>query len=433
MLHAGYDDALIERLHDLSPVEAAQLLSKIGEEDRDLLVGRYGAGLHPETFFELDTPIRDQILPRLAPLQVAAILSELESDDALDLIVDLDPDFQKEVMRNLSARTRLALAEGLSFPEDSAGRLMQREFVAIPQFWTVGKTVDYLRAASEDLPDDFYDLFVVTPTYKVLGQIPLNRLIRARRAEKIDNLKREDIHTVPATMDQEAVAQLFKAENITSAPVVDEEERLIGVIMIDDIVDVIDEEAQEDLLKISGVEEDDLYRAVLATSTARSRWLFVNLFTAIAAACVISLFEGTIEKLVALAVLMPIVASMGGNAGMQALAVAVRALATRELSKVNERRVVVKEILVGAINGVVFAAIIGCVAALWFNNDTLGLVIGAAMVINMIVAGLFGAGIPIILHKIGADPAVSSSVFLTTMTDVVGFLAFLGLASLFLV
>jgi magnesium transporter len=369
----------------------------------------------------------------MPPHYVAAIISELDSDDALHLIDNLDEDAQKAVIHNLSASMRIALVEGLNFPEHSAGRLMQREYVAIPQFWTVGKTIDYLRAASDELPDYFYDLFVVTPTYKIIGEIPLSRIIRARRSEKIDNLKLEAPHPVPATMNQEEVAQMFMREDITSAPVVDDEERLIGMITIDDIVDVIDEEAQEDMLKMSGVGESDLYRAVISTVSSRFRWLFINLFTALMAATVISFFSATIEQLVALAVLMPIVAGMGGNAGTQALAVAVRSLATNELSRVNERRVVLKEVGVGAINGLLFASIIGTTAGFWFQNPLLGCVIGAAMIINLITAGFFGAFIPIVLDRVGADPAVASSVFLTTMTDIVGFFAFLGLATIFLI
>lgn len=432
-LHSGYDDVVIQKIADLSPAEAADLLEKASEEDRELLLTRHAVAFSAETYSELDPHLQNQMLSKMPPRYVAAIISELDSDDALSLVESLDEDLRKSVIHNLSASTRLALVEGLSYPEYSAGRLMQREFVAIPQFWTVGKTIDYLRAASEDLPDYFYDIFVITPTYRVVGEIPLSRIIRARRSEKIDHLKLEDIHPVPATMNQEEVAQMFRREDITSAPVVDEEDRLIGMITIDDVVDVIDEEAQEDMLHLSGVGESDLYHAVISTASSRFRWLFINLFTAMLAATVISLFSGTIEKLVALAVLMPVVAGMGGNAGTQALAVAVRSLATNELSRVNERRVLLKEVGVGAINGLLFAVMIGVTAGLWFQNPMLGCVIGAAMIINLITAGFFGAFIPIVLDRIGADPAVASSVFLTTMTDIVGFFAFLGLATIFLI
>ncbi len=263
--------------------------------------------------------------------------------------------------------------------------------------------------------------------------VALNRLIRSRRSVKLENLTLEDIHHIPATMDQEEVAQIFRREDLTSAPVIDEENRLIGVITIDDIIDVIDEEAQEDILKLGGVEKGDLYRAILATTGSRFRWLFVNLLTAILASVVISFFDATIEQIVALAVLMPIVASMGGNAGTQTLTVAVRALATRQLSDSNAMRVIWKETIVGTLNGSAFAIITGIITAMWFANPMLGAVIATAMIINLICAGFFGAGIPIVLQKMGSDPAVSSTVFLTTVTDVVGFFAFLGLAALFLI
>lgn len=432
-LHSGYDDAVVEMISDLSVTDAADLLEKISDEDRTALLADHAVAFHAETYSHLDDHLQAQMLSKMPPKYVAQIISELDSDDALSLIENIDEGDRKNIIRHLSASTRLALVEALNFPEYSAGRLMQREFVAIPQFWTVGKTIDYLRAASEDLPDTFYDLFVITPGYKVVGEIPLNRIIRARRSEKIDNIKSEDIHPVPADMNQEEVAQMFMREDITSAPVIDEEDRLIGMITIDDVVDVIDEEAQEDMLRMSGVGESDLYRAVISTASSRFRWLFINLFTALMAATVISLFSDTIEKLVALAVLMPIVAGMGGNAGTQALAVAVRSLATNELSRVNERRVLMKEVGVGALNGIVFATFVGVTAGLWFQSPVLGLVIGAAMVINLITAGFFGAFIPIMLDRIGADPAVASSVFLTTVTDIVGFFAFLGLATIFLI
>lgn len=432
-LHSGYDDAVIHHISELTAVESAELLEKVSEEDRTELLTRHASAFSAETYSELDDELQNQMLSKMPPRYVAHIISELDSDDALSLLENLDEDVRKDVIHNLSASTRLTLVEGLSFPEYSAGRLMQREFVAIPQFWTVGKTIDYLRAASEDLPDYFYDLFVITPSYKVVGEIPLSRIIRARRSEKIDHLKLDDIHPVPATMNQEEVAQMFMREDITSAPVVDEEDRLIGMITIDDVVDVIDEEAQEDMLRMSGVGESDLYRAVISTASSRFRWLFINLFTALLAASVISFFSATIEQLVALAVLMPIVAGMGGNAGTQALAVAVRSLATNELSRVNERRVLMKEVGVGAINGILFATMIGATAGLWFHNPVLGVVIGAAMIINLITAGFFGAFIPLMLDRMGADPAVASSVFLTTVTDIVGFFAFLGLATIFLI
>lgn len=419
-------------LDDLGPADTADLLAKVSEEDRRELLGMYGEIINPAAFAEMDKELCRACLASLPSTQVAAIISALDSDDALGLIEKLEVDFQRAIIRKLSDKTRVVLEEGLSFPEDSAGRLMQRELVAIPQFWTVGKTIDYLRAASTDLPEDFLDIFVISPAYKIIGEIPLNRLLRSRRSEKIENLTLEYAHSIPATMDQEEVAHLFRRENLISAPVVDEESRLIGVITIDDIIDVIDKEAEEDILKMAGVGHGDLYRAVFSTSGARFRWLFINLLTAIAASVVISFFDATIQQVVALAVLMPIVASMGGNAGTQALTVAVRALATKEISGANTLRVIWKETLVGFINGIAFAVITGIITALWFSNYTLGAIIAMAMVINLIVAGLFGASIPILVQRAGGDPAISSTVLLTTVTDVVGFFAFLGLAALFM-
>lgn len=419
-------------IRSLSVQGAVDLLNKASENDREDILKRYARFLDPYVFSELDPELRRACLSVLTPDAVARIVSELDSDDALDLILPLEEDARKEIIRKLSYKDRIALEEGLAFPEESAGRLMQREFVAIPQFWTVGKVIDYLRAADETLPDEFFDLFVVNPDNHVVGEIPLSRLVRARRSEKLEDLSLESTHPIPATMDQEEVAYIFKAEDLTSAPVVDDEDRLIGVITIDDVVDVITEEAQEDIMKLGGAAQGDIYRDVGEVSFLRGRWLLVNLLTALLASAVISLFEGTIDKLVALAVLMPIVASMGGNAGTQTLTVAVRALATRELSSANAWRVIGKETLIGVINGGSFAVLTGIVAGLWFQNAMLGVVIGIAMIINLIAAGLFGALIPIGLEKLGADPAVSSTVFLTTVTDVVGFFAFLGLASIFL-
>lgn len=420
-------------LDDLNPGDVAEVFSKVGEDIRAELLAMYGEAINPEVFTEMDPELARSILTNMNAAQVATIIAALESDDALLLIEQLDDDFQKEIIRKLSAKTRMAVEEGLAFPEDSAGRLMQREVVAIPQFWTVGKTIDYLRAAAEDLPEEFYDIFIIDPAYHVRGQVSLSRIVRAKRTDKVETLIEDDIQTIPADMDQEEVAHLFRREDITSSPVVDHNGRLLGVITIDDVIDVIDEEAQEDILKMGGVGESDIYRPVLSTTGTRFRWLFINLITAIAASVVISFFDATIEQVVALAVLMPIVASMGGNAGTQSLTVAVRALATKELSGANTWRIIGKETLVGMLNGAAFAIIAGLVAALWFSNPTLGIIIAAAMIINLIFAGFCGAAIPIILDRAGSDPAVSSTVFLTTVTDIVGFFAFLGLAAAFLI
>lgn len=421
------------RLETFSVNEKTELLQKVSSEARQTLLQRYARFFEAEVISFLEDDIRKVVLEEMGAPEVARIISELDSDDALDLILPLDTEFQKDIIRKLSAKTRIAIEEGLSFPEDSAGRLMQREFVAVPQFWTVGKTLDYLRAATATLPDEFYDIIVIDPSYHVTGEIPLNKLIRAGRSEKIESLTLKETHSIPAAMDQEEVALIFRNEGLASAPVVDEDGRLIGIITHDDVLEVLDEEAEEDILKLGGVKEDDLYRTILPTAYARSRWLLINLATAFLASFVVSFFQVTIEKVVALAVLMPIVAGMGGNAGTQAMTVAVRALATNEVSSANAWRVIGKETAVGLVNGMVFSVLIGLVAGTWFQDQYLGMVIASAMMTNLIVAGFFGASIPIILDKFDIDPAVASGVFLTTMTDVIGFFSFLGLATLFLV
>ncbi len=423
-------DTVYAVLNDLSTADAGELLSKIKDDDRRELLSMYGDALNPEIFTEIDQELSRILLSSMPAQNVAHIISKLESDDALLLVETLPPDFQSEVIAKLSATTRMTLEKGLSFPEDSAGRLMRREMVAVPEFWTVGKTIDYLRINAQNIPEEFFDIFTVDTSHHLIGEVPLSRLIRSDRSVKIQDLSLEEIHPISANLDQEAVAHMFRRDNIVSAPVVDESGRLIGTITIDDIIDVIDEEAEEDILRMAGVDQGDLYRAVISTTGLRFRWLFVNLITAIIASIVISFFGATIEQIVALAILMPIVASMGGNAGTQALTVAVRAIATHELSETNTWRVICKETLVGLLNGILFAIIIGIISAFWFQIPILGVVIALAMIINLIVAGLFGAGIPLFLHRIGSDPAISSTVLLTTITDVIGFLSFLGLASL---
>lgn len=424
-------EALVVPLHS---ADLADLLERLHPDDRHTVVGllRLQLVASPEVLTYLNEDVRDDVLGRLDPSELAQAVAELDSDDAFGLLEDLEDEARQKVMAEMPVASRRWIEEGLAFPEYSAGRLMQREFVAVPVFWTVGKTIDYLRQATS-LPDEFYDIFVLDPRFRPTGDVPLSRILRSRRSVRLADLVDDEVRSVPAEMDQEEVAFVFRQYGLTSAPVVDEAGRLIGVITVDDIVDVIDEEAAEDLLKLGGVGADDLYRDVAHTSLSRFRWLGVNLVTAVIASAVIAIFEGTIEQIVALAILMPIVASMGGNAGTQTLTVAVRGLATKELTDSNARRVVWKEVLVGSVNGVLFAVIAGAIAALWFGDPSLGLVIGAAMIITLMVAGLSGVLIPLVLDRLRIDPAVASSVFLTTVTDVVGFFAFLGLAAWMLI
>jgi magnesium transporter len=424
--------AILEIVEPLHPAEIADLIEMLRGPMRTQLVELLRPKFDPEILSELDETVRDEVAEQLGTETIAKAIAALDSDDALNLISTLEETKQRRVLHAISFALRSMLEEGLAFPEESAGRLMQREFVAVPAFWTVGEVIDFLRE-SDDLPDDFYDVFVVDPRHRLIGYVALNRILRAKRPVKIRDIMIDEFVSVPVQMDQEEVAYVFAQQDLVSAPVVDQSERLIGVITIDDIVDVIHQEAEEDLMRLGGVQEDDLYAAVLDTGKARFMWLFVNLITAVLASVVIGLFQGTIEQVVMLAVLMPIAASMGGNAGTQTLTVAVRALAMKELTTTNAFRVLSKEVLVGTFNGLLFAVIIGVIASIWSGSIAIGAVMAAAMVITMIIAGLAGAAIPLGLSRTRFDPAIASGVFLTTITDVVAFLAFLGLGAWFLV
>ncbi len=430
-LEAGRGDEVLAIATELHEADLADLLESLTHDERRQMIEMLGGAFDPEVLPYLDAAVREEVIDQLGPQRLARLLSALHSDDAVEVFADLDEEFQHRILTALPQAYRHILEESLSYPEDSAGRIMQREVVVIPSAWTLGETIDYMRAA-EDLPDDFYDLYIVNPKHHPIGFIPLSRALRTRRPVRLTEIMESDMKVIPLTMDQEEVAYLFHQYGLVSAPVVDDAGRLVGVITVDDVVDVIHEEAEEDIMKLAGVTEGDLYSAMMDTTRARFPWLVVNLATAIAASAVIGLFEATIEQIVALAVLMPIVASMGGNAGTQTLTVAVRALAMKDLTEANTARFVGKEILIGAANGVLFAVLAGLVAWLWFAWPALGLVIAAAMVVNMIVAGFSGTLVPIGLERLGADPAIASSVFVTTVTDVVGFFAFLGLAAAFL-
>ena len=419
----------VEPLH---PADTADLLEALGRDERKLLLRITGEALEAEVLTYLEPELRNAVVADLGPKISAQLLKQLESDDALEFFEDLDEDPRTQILSRVPRTIQRLLTEGMTFPEDSAGRLMQREVVVVPSIWTVGETIDWMRTHKKQIVSDFYDLYVVDPRYKPIGKLPLSRVLRSKRPTKIAELMSEDFYPLKVTLDQEEVAYLFRQYSLLSAPVVDDAGRLVGVITLDDIVHVIDQEAEEDILKLGGVSESDLYSDVLRTTRRRFSWLAVNLMTAITASLVIALFEATIEQVVALAVLMPIVASMGGNAGTQTLTVAVRAIAMKDLAGRGVARFITKELLVGLFNGLLFAVVMGVIAWLWFDQPLLGAVIAIAMVINLVVAGLFGALIPFLLDKLGADPAIGSSVFLTTVTDVVGFFAFLGLAGLVL-
>ena len=418
-------------LRPLHPADQADLIERLTTEERLKLVSAVGAAFDADILVHLDETVRDELVAAFGEEQLTRVLSDLDSDDAVELFGELDQEEQARVLAALPAKDRMVLEEGLTFPEDSAGRLMQRELVVVPEHWTVGQTIDYLRTV-RDLPDDFYDIFVVDPAYHPVGELALSHLLRAKRPVRVSDIMRRDFRKVRAEMDQEEVALLFRQYGLVAAPVVAEDDRLIGIITVDDVVHVIDEEAEEDLMKLAGVGEVDLYGTLWATAKTRVPWLAMNLITAIAASVVIGLFEATIEKVVALAVLMPIVASMGGNAGTQTLTVAVRALAMRELDARNAMKFVAKETVVASANGLIFAVLTAIVSIVWFGDLQIAWIIAIAMVINLIVAGLVGTLIPLGLDRFKIDPAVSSGVFLTTVTDVVGFFAFLGLATVFL-
>ena len=417
--------ALVASLH---AADVADLLEQLPAGQRDMLVDSLGARLDAETYAHLDEAVREDIVDSIDNAVLADVVVELDSDDAVDFIEDLEEADQRAVLDAMPAQERVLLEDSLRFPEDSAGRLMRRDAATIPSYWNVGQTIDFMRSDVE-LPNDFYLLIVVGPTLQPIGVVPLSRLLRTTRPVGITEIMETEIRLIPATMDQEEVAFLFRQYGLVSAPVVDEYGRLIGVIDVDDVVHVMDEEAEEDLLKLGGVREDDFYDAVVDTIRSRFSWLLVNLMTAILASVVIGLFDAAIDKVVALAVLMPIVASMGGNAGTQTLTVAVRALAVKELTATNALRIIGKETLVGGINGFLFAALVGGVAIAWFGDPVIGGIIAVAMVVNLLFAGLAGTIIPLALDRWGGDPAVGSTVVLTTVTDVVGFLSFLGLAA----
>ena len=428
VLEAGDAETIRARLVPLHAADVADLLERIAPDDRSTVLEALSGALDADILAELDETVRGEVVNQMAPQELARAVAELDDDDAVDVVADLDEETRKDILARLPQADRTAVEQALIYEEDTVGRLMQRATVIVPAYWTVGETIDYLRADAS-LPDIFFDIFVVNPRHRPVGSLPLSRILRSRRPVGLAEIMDDEPVVLNVAMDQEEAAFLFRQQDLTSAPVVDESGRLAGVLTIDDMVDVMDEEHEDDILKLGGVYEDDLYHAAAATAAKRFPWLLVNLATAVLASLVIAQFEATIEAVVALAVLMPIVASMGGNAGTQALTVAVRALATRELSATNAMRIVVKEVLVGGFSGVLFAVIAAALTFAWFGNWQLGAVIAAAMVVNLLVAGLSGVAIPLALDRMRIDPAVASSVVLTTVTDVVGFFAFLGLAA----
>ena len=416
----------------LHPADIADIFEILSQEDRKILFSILQNRLPPDTLASLDEQVLKDVIENYKPTILADLIGQLDTDDAAYILETLDTKKRTDLLNQISSDARNLIIQALEFPEMSAGRLMQRDYVAVPRYWNVGQVIDYLRGSIK-VPDQFYAIFIVDPRHIPVGTIPLHKLMRSERKVVLSDIMTTEPVVVPVSMDQEDMAFLFEQYDLTSAPVVNSQNRLIGMVTVDDVVEVIQEEAEEDMLKLAGISGDtDIYMAAWQTARSRFTWLFVNLLTAILASIAIGIFEGTIKQIVALAVLMPIVASMGGNAGTQTLTVAVRALATRELNQSNALRVFGKEILVGIINGIIFAIIVGLVATLWFGEKGLGIVIALAMLFNLFVAGFFGASIPLLLQRWKIDPALGASILLTTVTDVVGFFVFLGLAKILL-
>jgi magnesium transporter len=429
-IHETNIELLREIVAELHEADLGDLIEAIEPDDRVKLVELTGADFHFSALNEVDDSVRDEILEELEPAIVAEGIRELESDDAVELLEGLDEEDQEDILEKLPAIERDAIERRLLYPENSAGRRMQTEFITVPPDWTVGQAIDYMRD-TPDLPDRFYEIYAVDQAQHWQGAVALDALLRARRPVPLADLIDEDRRRVSVLDDQEEVARMFGKYNLVAAPVVDTTDRLVGVITIDDVVDVIEEEADEDLKALGGVTSDEeLSDSVWTIARGRFNWLLVNLATAFLASSVLGLFEGQLEKMVALAVLAPIVASQGGNAATQTMTVAVRALATRDLGSNNAFRVVMREGLVGLVNGLAFAVITGVAAVAWFRISGLGIVIGLAIVCNLVAGALGGILIPMVLDRARVDPAVASGTFVTTITDVVGFFSFLGIATL---
>ena len=422
---------LRELVAALHPADVADLMGFLSAEYREAILPVIAPEALADILSELDPNIRGEVLEDVSSATLAQALHDLDSDDAADVLEDLDEDRRGAVLAEMSDIDRAAIETSLAYEDETAGRLMQREVMAAPQFWTVAQALDHVRVAADDLPDLFFEVYVVDPAYRPVGAVPLSALLKARPDAQLVQIM-EPVTDIDVGLDQEEVAYIFQKYHLISAPVIDGGGRLVGQITVDDIVGVIHEESEEDLLALAGVTDAGRDASVGEVARSRSGWLFINVLTAILASAVISLFQGEITKLVSLAVLMPIVASMGGNAGTQTLTVAVRALAVRELNAANAVRIVWRELTVGVMNGLGFGLLMGLVTLFWFHQPLLGVVIGLAMILNLLAAALAGILVPLTLNRLGYDPAVSSSVFVTTVTDVVGFFSFLGLATLIL-
>tara|TARA_B100001093_G_scaffold439792_1_gene439935 strand:- start:1364 stop:2743 length:1380 start_codon:yes stop_codon:yes gene_type:complete len=419
-----------QTLKDLHESDVANLIENLSNEIRTKLIEIEEFNIDPDIFIELNESVQAEVLQILSTDSIINIIKRLESDDSIKILENLDKTKKGKILEKLPPKDKFLLEEGLSYPEDSAARIMQREFTAVPNNWSVGQTIDYLRE-NKDLPKEFLEIFIVDNDFKPVGTVPSSRVLRTARESKMSSIMTEMPVLVSVNMDKEEVGHTFENYNLISAGVVNKDNKLVGMITADDIVTVVQEEAEEDTLRLAGVGDEEITDSVILKTKRRFNWLLLNLFTALLATWVISFFGASIEQMVALAFLMPIVASMGGNAGMQTLAVTIRALAKKELSTSNFNRVVGKEFIIGILNGIIFAIITAIIVQLWFKELNLSLLIAVSMVLNMIVAGLFGILVPVSLKKLNVDPALASSVFVTTITDVIGFLSFLGLGSFY--
>ncbi|TGD64692.1 magnesium transporter [Tabrizicola sp. WMC-M-20] len=428
-VEAGNTAELTRLLEPLHAADVADLLEQISGEQRRNLLAMWSGEIDGDILSEISDSIREEVIESLPPEVVAEAMRDLDTDDVVDILEDLEEPAQEAILSTLDQADRVAVEQALAYPEYSAGRLMQREVVTAPEHWTVGEMIDHLRSV-DWLPDQFYHVILVDPRMKPVSYVTLGRMLSARRDVTLKSIVEDSFRIIEANEPEADVAYLFNQYHLISCPVVDVHGRLVGVITIDDAMNVLDEEHQEDMLRMAGVDDEaTLADTVWEATKGRALWLFVNLLTAILASVVISAFAETIEQMVALAVLMPIVASMGGNAGTQSMTVAVRALATRDLTPRNAARVIRREVAVGAINGAVFGVLMALVAGVWFGVPMLAVVIGLAMVLTLIAAAFGGIAIPMALERAGVDPALASGPFVTTVTDVVGFFAFLGLAS----
>ena len=416
---------------EMHPADAADIIENLNQNDRENLIKLNNFKIDPEVFVELNESIQSEIITYLSSDSIVTILKNLESDDAIKILENVEEKDKNIILSSLPPKDRFALLESLSYPEDSAARIMQREFTAIPSNWSVGQTIDYLRE-NRELPEEFLEIFIVDEEFKPIGTVPSSKVLRTPRDSKMISIMSESQLLIPVDMDKEEVGNLFENYNLSSACVIDKNNKLVGMITYDDVLTVLKEETEEDALRLAGVGDEEITDGVITKTKRRFNWLLLNLFTAFIATYCISLFGATIQQMVVLAFLMPIVASMGGNAGMQTLAVTVRSLATKDLTKNNFTINILKEFNIGILNGIIFAIISSLIVQIWFNDFQLSMIISISMILTMVVAGLFGILVPVTLKKMNVDPAISSSVFVTTITDVIGFVSFLGVGAYFL-